>query len=122
MQWLDYVERDELRALYATACAFVFPSLSEGFGLPVLEALAAGTPVIASDLPVLREVAGDAATFVALRDVDALAQEMLSVTVASADPAAWEGRRDRARQFDWATCSRRTLDVYREVASSSRQR
>jgi len=122
VQWLDYVERDELRALYSTASAFVFPSLSEGFGLPVLEALAAGTPVIASDLPVLREVAGDAAAFVTPRDVDALAQAMLSVSVVSADPAAREGRRDHARQFDWATCSRRTLDVYREVASSSRQR
>jgi alpha-1,3-rhamnosyl/mannosyltransferase len=122
VQWLDYVEHVELRALYATARAFVFPSLSEGFGLPILEALAAGTPVIASDLPVLREVAGDAAAFVKPRDVDALAQEMLRAAAASADPAAWEARRDRARQFDWATCSRRTLEAYREVASSSRKR
>jgi glycosyltransferase involved in cell wall biosynthesis len=122
VRWLNYVERNELRALYATACAFVFPSLSEGFGLPVLEALAAGTPVIASDLPVLHEVAGAAATFVAPRDVDALAQAMLGATMAPADPAAWEGRRSRARQFDWTTCARCTLDAYRVAASSSRTR
>ncbi len=118
VQWLDYVGHHELRALYATARAFVFPSLGEGFGLPVLEALAAGTPVIASDLPVLREVAADVATFVAPRDVDLLAEAMLREADGSADPALPERRRLQARRFEWATCARRTLDAYLEVTAS----
>ena len=60
---LGYVEDEDLRALYRQATVFAFPTLGEGFGLPVLEALTAGTPVLASDLPVLREVAGDAAWY-----------------------------------------------------------
>jgi glycosyltransferase involved in cell wall biosynthesis len=80
-----------------------------------LEAFAAGTPAIATDFPVLREVAGDAATFVVPRDVDALAQETLDAAVASADPAAWEARRDRGRQFDWATCPRRSIRIGRRI-------
>jgi glycosyltransferase involved in cell wall biosynthesis len=112
VQWLDYVTRDELRALYAIANSLVFPSLGEGFGLPLLEALAAGTPVIASDLPVLREVGGGAATFVPPRDVDRLAEAMRNAAEAAPDAALVERRRQRARQFDWATCARRTLEAY----------
>lgn len=61
---LPFVSDDELAGLYAGAAAFVYPSLIEGVGLPLLEAMAAGTPVVASDIPVFREVGGDAALFV----------------------------------------------------------
>ena len=65
------VPEPELQALYAGATVFAFPSLHEGFGLPVLEAMAAGVPVIASDIPAIREVAGDAAMLVPATDADA---------------------------------------------------
>jgi glycosyltransferase involved in cell wall biosynthesis len=117
--WLDYVSREELHALYAIACAFVFPSLAEGFGLPVLEALASGTAVIASDLPVLREVAGSSATFVNPRDVDQLAAAMVHTTHSPPDKAIMTQLRGWARGFDWATCARRTLEVYEELVQSS---
>ncbi len=70
--WLDYVPREELYQLYAGAGTFVFPSLAEGFGLPILEALAKGLPIIASDLPVLRELGADLVAYVDARDTNAL--------------------------------------------------
>jgi glycosyltransferase involved in cell wall biosynthesis len=73
VRYLDYVSDDDLRALYAGAGLFTFPSRYEGFGLPLLEAMAAGVPVACSDIPVLREVAGDAARFFDHRDPDAIA-------------------------------------------------
>src|SRR5207245_1810440 len=63
VHFLGHVPEDELAALYANATLFVFPSLAEGFGFPVLEAMAHGTPVVCSDIPVLRELAGDAALY-----------------------------------------------------------
>lgn len=68
VEFRDYVQRDELIALYQGAQALVYPSMWEGFGIPPLEALASGTPVIASDIAVHREVLGDAALFVRLGD------------------------------------------------------
>jgi glycosyltransferase involved in cell wall biosynthesis len=117
--WVDYVDRPALRALYAGAGAFVFPSLGEGFGLPVLEALAAGLPVIATDLPVLREVAGTHAIFVPAADSSALADAMRQADAAPADAAAMASRRAHALGMDWATCARRTLAVYRELVGNA---
>jgi alpha-1,3-rhamnosyl/mannosyltransferase len=113
--WVDYVDLQSLRALYAAAGAFVFPSLSEGFGLPILEAMAAGLPVIASDLPELREVASGNANLVAAGDSDALSHAMIVVATKSPDPDAIAAGRAYARSMDWATCARRTLAVYREL-------
>jgi len=114
--WVDYVDRQSLRALYAAAGAFVFPSLSEGFGLPILEAMAAGLPVIASDLPALREVAGGNAKLVAPDDADALSHQMGLAAIAATDPIAVAAGRAHARRMDWAACAVRTLAVYRELA------
>jgi len=113
--WLEYVDAQTLRHLYAGAKAFVFPSLAEGFGLPVLEAMAAGLPVISNDLPVLHEVASSLATFVDATDVDALANALQAAAEARDDGAAAARRRARAREFNWLDTARRTLDVYREV-------
>ncbi|HEY4138193.1 MAG TPA: glycosyltransferase family 1 protein [Casimicrobiaceae bacterium] len=113
--WLDYVDAATLRRLYAGAKAFVFPSLAEGFGLPVLEAMAAGIPVISNDLPVLREVALTLATFVDATNADDLADALQRTAQMSDDSAAAAQRRARAREFTWAEAARRTLDVYREV-------
>lgn len=115
--WLDYVDWQALRALYAAALALVFPSLAEGFGLPVLEAMAAGVPVIASDLPVLREVAGTTATLVPPRDADALIEAMRLAALAPVDRALAATRRAHARTMDWLTCARRTVGVYGELVN-----
>ena len=114
--WLEYVDRATLRALYHAARAFVFPSLAEGFGLPVVEALAAGLPVIASDLPALREVARQHASYVSPHQVDAIADAMLALDHAPRDAASAEARRVHARTFSWKACATRTLSVYRELA------
>ena len=73
-QLLGRVSEDELRALYAGASAFAYPSLYEGFGLPILEAMAAGAPVLTSDVSSLPEVAGDAALLVDPHDAAAIAR------------------------------------------------
>jgi glycosyltransferase involved in cell wall biosynthesis len=113
--WVDYVDRHSLRALYAAAGTFVFPSLSEGFGLPILEAMAAGLPVIASDLPALREVASGNAKMVTPGDSDALSHQMRLAANEPADPIALAAGRTHARRMDWAACAARTLAVYREL-------
>jgi glycosyltransferase involved in cell wall biosynthesis len=64
IQWIGYVDEADKPSLYRLATAFVYPSIAEGFGLPVIEAMASGTPVVACDIPVMREVCGDAAYLV----------------------------------------------------------
>ncbi len=113
--WLNYVPAAELRDLYQGAGAFVFPSLAEGFGLPVLEALGAGLPVVASDLPVLHEVAGKLAEFVPPLDADAMAAAMNRALDHPEFTGAREVRRGRARNMDWVSCAQRTIGVYREL-------
>jgi glycosyltransferase involved in cell wall biosynthesis len=106
-----YVPKDELVALYQRAACLVFPSRYEGFGLPVVEAMACGTPVVAAPEPALQEVAGDAAIFTedladgvrrALADRDRLSSAGL----------------ERARAFTWRETARITADVYRSVLSA----
>ncbi|MCW3013253.1 MAG: glycosyltransferase family 1 protein [Solirubrobacterales bacterium] len=101
-----HVTDDELAALYTGARALVFPSDDEGFGLPTVEALACGTPVVACDVPALREVLGDRATFVDCRDLAGL----LSAGVAATRPAP------PPPDFTWEDAARATWAVYREAA------
>lgn len=105
-----YVEGDELASLYRNASALVFPSRYEGFGLPVLEAMASGTPVVAADDAAVREVAGAAALYAQPGDLAAAVRQALD----RHDELATAGL-ERARAFSWAETARRTLDVYREV-------
>jgi glycosyltransferase involved in cell wall biosynthesis len=118
LRQLGRVSEAELRALYAGATVFGFPSLHEGFGLPVLEAMAVGTPVVASDIPALREVAGDAAVLVAAGDVSAWA-EALEALLAGGPHRDWlvEAGRRRARLFPWSATAAATIDVYKEVTA-----
>ena len=113
--WLEYADARDLPALYAHAQALVLPSLAEGFGLPVIEALATGIPVIASDLPALRETGGAFATYVRAGDSAALAEAMRAMHDHVDSANAAETRRRYALGFSWRACASRTLEVYREL-------
>ena len=106
----------DLPALYRGADVFVYPSLEEGFGLPPLEAMACGTPVVTSNVSSLPEVAGDAALTVAPRDIAALARAMLAATgnTEMRERLKREGP-IRAARFSWANTARATAQVYDEA-------
>jgi glycosyltransferase involved in cell wall biosynthesis len=110
---LGAVEEDELPALYSGAIACLYPSLYEGFGLPVLEALQCGALVITSRDPAIQEVAGDAAIFVEATDVRGLARAM---EAAAKNPGAFTGMKEkalvRAKEFTWGRTAERTREVY----------
>jgi glycosyltransferase involved in cell wall biosynthesis len=120
VRFLGYLPDDTLAILYRLAAVFVFPSLGEGFGLPPLEAMASGTPVVTSNVSSLPEVAGDAAIFVDPYDVSSIVDGMRRVLT---EPALAESLRRkglrRAREFSWERSVRRTLDVYRAVAGGA---
>ena len=107
---------DEMRLLYSHADLFVFPSLYEGFGMPVLEAMACGAPVITSSTTSLPEVAGDAALLVDPEDVEALADAMVRVLEDHDLRDVLRARGiERAAQFSWEQTARRTMALYREL-------
>ena len=107
---------EDIRLLYANADLFVFPSLYEGFGMPVLEAMACGAPVITSNRTALPEVAGDAAVLVDPEDADELAEAIVRVLETSSLRAELKERGfKRAKQFTWEQAARRTLALYREI-------
>ena len=111
-----YLPQDDVRALMAASSLLVLPSLEEGFGLPVVEAMAARLPVVCSRGSALEEVAGDAATLVGPGDAGALAQAIERLLD---DPAVAEASRrrglERSRRFDWHDTAQRTMAFYRRV-------
>lgn len=117
LRQLGRVTDAELQALYAGAAAFAFPSLHEGFGLPVLEAMAAGAPVVAADIPALREVAGDAALLVPPGDASAWCEALQAVLALGQVERAnvVERGRLRAATFTWRATAERTLELYRQL-------
>jgi glycosyltransferase involved in cell wall biosynthesis len=115
---LGYVTQTELEALYRRARIFAFPSLDEGFGMPVLDAMANSVPVITSQRSALPEVAGDAALLVNPDDPEEIAAALvrLASDEALCDDLARRGR-ERALQFSWESALVKTWDVYRELTA-----
>jgi alpha-1,3-rhamnosyl/mannosyltransferase len=115
-RWLSYLPQSEVMALLQSAEALMFPSLYEGFGLPVIEAFAAQCPVIASNSTSLPEVTGDASWPVDPYDVDSISAAMLDL-LANRELRASKIQLGlaRARHYTWHECARQTLDVYRKV-------
>jgi glycosyltransferase involved in cell wall biosynthesis len=118
VRFLGFVPFETLRCFYETAAAFVFPSRYEGFGLPPLEAMACGTPVVTSNVSSLPEVVGDAAVLVNPENVFDIARGVRDVLL---DDAAREEliRRGRAQasRFSWERTARQVLDIYLEAAA-----
>jgi len=110
----QHLPQADLIGLYQAADLFVFPSLCEGFGIPVIEAMAAGTRVVASTAQAVMEVAGDAATFFDPLDVPAMASAIMTALnePASARQAMLEAGTRRARSFTWDLCAQRTMQAF----------
>lgn len=115
-----YLPQEELEATYANADAFLFPSFYEGFGLPPLEAMASGTPVIASNVTSLPEVLGDAAVLVDPHDVKAITTELERVLTDRSfhDELVAKGRQ-RADEFTWTRTARETGAILKSVANDA---
>jgi glycosyltransferase involved in cell wall biosynthesis len=117
VRFLGRAPRAELPALYSGAAAFAFPTRYEGFGLPVLEAMACGCPVVASNRTSVPEVAGEAALLVDPGDADAFAEGLVRVLGDGGLAASLRDRGlARAAEFSWAETARRTVEVYRSLA------
>ncbi len=119
---LGTVPHEELPSLYAGAACFVLPSLHEGFGLPLAEAMAAGVPAVASDIPALREVGGETVRYADPHDADGFAK---AIRCALDDRQGSQLRaaaaRGRARRFRWEDTARATLAAYRRLLRARRR-
>jgi glycosyltransferase involved in cell wall biosynthesis len=109
---VGYVSDSQLKSLYANALCFVFPSKYEGFGIPALEAMALGCPVVASSIDATREVCGDAASYVDPAD-DAALERVLRCLHGSRETRATmiEKGRERARMFAWSTSAKKSISA-----------
>lgn len=116
-----FVPEEDLPTLYSAASVFVFPSLYEGFGLPPLEAMACGTPVVASNTSSLPEVIGDAGVLVNPFSIDEIVGAMRSVFEKKSQQREMSCKGvERARRFSWEETARKTLKVYRQVHEGNR--
>jgi len=111
-----YVEQPTLQRMVAGAAALLMPSVYEGFGIPLLEAFASGTRVVASDIPVIREVTGGRARLAVPNDAEALAEAIRRTLAAPNDPEFGEALRRHARQWTWQRCAAATRAAYRLAA------
>ena len=119
----NYVDEETLASLYSGASAFVYPSVYEGFGLPVLEAMACGCPVICSRVASLPEVAGDAALYFSPHDPDELAHRLDMVVEDSAvKNNLIERGVHRARQFSWQKTAAQTLSLFIRIAEQQKMK
>jgi glycosyltransferase involved in cell wall biosynthesis len=117
---VPFISHQQLAALYRHVALVLLPSDAEGFGLPVVEALACGTPVLASDLPVLREVGGAAAAYARVGDVaEWVAHSKVLLTERRDNPVAWTARQEACRKqgmtFSWKETARLTGKIYHDL-------
>jgi glycosyltransferase involved in cell wall biosynthesis len=121
---MPFLERPQLAALYRRASVVVLPSDREGFGLPVVEAMACGTPVIASDIPALREGGGSAALYAPRGDVDLWVQALARIRSESQHPSERERRRAvcirTAARYNWRTYAAQMAALYRQPFARER--
>lgn len=108
---IPWLESAELIAFMRQADGLAFPSLAEGFGLPVLEAMALGVPVIASDLPVLREVGGSVAKYVSVGDTEQLAKAIIEISQPVNQARYRLLGRERAQNFSWQKSAQKTWEI-----------
>lgn len=116
IRWLDHADNGTLRVLYRGASVFLFPSLYEGFGLPVLEAMACGTPVVTSNASSLPEVAGEAAICTPAQDTQALLRAVLGLL--KDEPLREEYRRkgyEQVRRFSWERAAKTTWETFEKA-------
>jgi alpha-1,3-rhamnosyl/mannosyltransferase len=113
---LGYVSREDLATIMAGATTLIYPSIYEGFGLPPLEAMACGVPVICSNVSSLPEVVGDAGILIDPRDETGLREHLHAITE---DKKLWVDlsmrARERSLRFTWKNCAQQTIEVYKNV-------
>ncbi|HEY6078819.1 MAG TPA: glycosyltransferase family 1 protein [Polyangiaceae bacterium] len=119
LRFVPSVSAEDLVALLQSAHALLQPSLVEGFGIPALEAMACGCPVVGSDIPALVEVLGGAGLHAAVGDADALASAMQRLAEPGLRSQLVERSLARAQDFDWDKTARATLAVYRQAATAA---
>lgn len=117
VRFVDFVPAPELEALWRIAACVAFPTLGEGFGLPVLEALSRGVPVVCSDIPVLREVGGDVPFYFDPRDPRSAAA---AVAAAMKDGSRVDAGKERAAGFSWERAAEGTFEAYERAVASAR--
>ena len=116
VRYIGYVEKNEMPYLYANAAFLVFPSLFEGFGMPVLEAMLCGCPVTCSNTTSLPEVAGSAALYFDPQNPDDIAEKMRTIMTDEAMRARFiEEGRELSLQFSWESVAKKTFDIFRNV-------
>jgi glycosyltransferase involved in cell wall biosynthesis len=116
VKFLGFVDDEDLPSLYQLSDLFVFPSLYEGFGLPPLEAMACGVPVVASDRPCLPEVLGERALMVDGENVEELADAMgRAIMDNDLRSELIQYGLERVKMFTWASAAKTLLDAYQEV-------
>jgi glycosyltransferase involved in cell wall biosynthesis len=118
VRFLGFVPFETLRCFYQSATAFVFPSRYEGFGLPPLEAMACGTPVVTSNASSLPEIVGDAAILVNPENVFDIAHGITDALLDTALRAELIRRgREQAARYSWARTAKQVLEIYQEAAA-----
>lgn len=119
VRFMGYVYPKEKEELFSKASVFVFPSLYEGFGLPVLEAMSAGVPVVTSNISSLPEVAGEAAVLVPPNDPEKIAEAIFWI-LSNEDKSFELSRKGlaQARRFSWERCAKNTLEIYKKVSKN----
>ncbi len=115
VKFLGFVPDEDLLSLYGGAIAFVYPSLFEGFGLPILEAQACGCPVITSNISSMPEISGDGAILVDPYSVEEIAEAMISIKQQAVGSKLIKKGLENTKRFSWEKCARETLEVFNNL-------